>query len=90
MNAADMTTELKRFLIDNFVYDESYPFDETASLMEEGVLDSTGVLELIVFLERRFGVKVSDDELTPENLDSIANIINYLRRKLAQDPAAAA
>ena len=90
MNAADMTTELKRFLIDNFVYDESYPFDETASLMEEGVLDSTGVLELIVFLERRFGVKVSDDELTPENLDSIASIISYLRRKLAQDPAAAA
>lgn len=90
MNAADMTKELKRFLIDNFVYDESYPFDETASLLEEGVLDSTGVLELIVFLERRFGVKVSDDELTPENLDSIASIISYLRRKLAQDPAAAA
>ncbi len=75
MNEADATQQLKRFLIDNFVYDESYPFNETASLMEDGVLDSTGVLELIVFLEQRFGVKVSDEELTPENLDSIVSIV---------------
>lgn len=52
------------------------------SLLEAGVVDSTGVLELIGFLETRYGLSVPDDDLLPENFDSIANILVYLERRL--------
>ncbi|HOX05471.1 MAG TPA: acyl carrier protein [Planctomycetota bacterium] len=55
--------------------------DENTSLLESGIIDSTGVLELVQFLEGRFGVTVEDSELVPENLDSISRICSYLRRK---------
>jgi acyl carrier protein len=52
-----------------------------ASLLEEGILDSTGVLELVSFLEQHFGITVSDDELLPENLDSVAQIVAFVEKK---------
>jgi len=55
--------------------------DENTSLLESGIIDSTGVLELVQFLEGRFGLTVEDAELVPENLDSISRICAYLRRK---------
>ena len=55
--------------------------NDDASLMEQGIVDSTGVLELIGFLERTFGISVADTETVPENLDSIARIVAYVQRK---------
>ena len=53
------------------------------SMLEKGIIDSTGVLELVAFIESTFDIKVEDEELIPENLDSIKNIVSFLERKLA-------
>jgi acyl carrier protein len=54
-----------------------------ASLLEAGIIDSTGVLELISYLEEQFKIKVDDDELVPENLDTIAGVCKFLSKKTA-------
>jgi acyl carrier protein len=54
---------------------------EEESFMENGIIDSTGVLELVHFLEETFVIKIEDDELVPDNLDSIRNIVAFLERK---------
>lgn len=51
------------------------------SLLESGIIDSTGILELVLFLEEQFSIKIADEEIIPENLDSIANIIAFLDKK---------
>ena len=89
-----MTTkqQIRHFILDNFLFtnDPSKLADEE-SLLESGVLDSTGVLELILFIEERFGLKVAHDEMTPANLDSVEHIAAYLDRKqLAKRCASAA
>lgn len=74
--------ELVKIIRDNFIAgrsDVELGFEE--SLIESGVIDSTGVLELVTFIEERFGIKVEDEELVPENLDSIKNLIDFLHRK---------
>lgn len=76
-----------------FVVDSLLLGDETRmpgpddSLVESGVIDSTGILELIEFLESEFGVLVADDETTPENLDSISRITGYVQVKISHDAA---
>jgi acyl carrier protein len=57
--------------------------DADESLVQRGVIDSTGVLELVGFLEDRYRIRVADDEITTDNLDSLTAIVAYLRRKLA-------
>ena len=85
---ATQRTQLRRFLASNFLLsDEEFPFDDDASLMAEGVVDSTGVLELILFLGEAFGVNVEDAEATPRNLDSVRRILDYLARKQMLDRA---
>ena len=51
--------------------------------MEEGIIDSLGILELVMFVEQEFGVKVADEDVTPENFDSVNKLVNYVQRKLA-------
>jgi len=76
--------EIRRFVIDNFLMgQESDTLKEDTSFLEEGVIDSTGVLELVAFLEETYNIKVEDEELIPENLDTIRNIAQYLDRKQA-------
>lgn len=55
--------------------------DDSDSMLEKGILDSTGVMELVEFLEDRFEIHVQDEELTPENLGSIENIVRYIQEK---------
>ena len=62
---------------------------DTDSFLENGIIDSTGVLELVSFLEEKFGIEVADEELIPENLDSITNVVNYLQRKLNREGVSA-
>ena len=78
----EVEREIKSFLRTNFpLYDEK-TVDSEASLVESGVVDSLGILELVEFIEERFQLQIPEDELLPENLDSIANINRYLTRKL--------
>lgn len=74
--------DVRRFLTDQFLFGDSRPLERDVSLFNQGIIDSTGVLELINYLEEHFGIKVQDDELLPENLDTIGNICAFLERKL--------
>jgi len=75
-------SQLQRFLYDNFIFDEQIKIERNASLLENGIVDSTGILELIMFIEETFQIEVQDDEVIPQNLDSIANLINFINFKL--------
>jgi acyl carrier protein len=75
--------QIRSYIIDNFLFGDDSGLDDSDSFLESGIIDSTGILEVIGFLEEKFSIKVNDEELIPENLDSIVNLINYLGRKLA-------
>jgi acyl carrier protein len=74
--------KVRIFVVENFLFGEADGLKDDTSFLEAGILDSTGVLEVVGFLEEQFGIKVDDDELTPENLDSIAGIGEFVSRKL--------
>lgn len=84
----DLTTidrDVRQFLADNFILDNGgADLGADESLTQAGVLDSMGVLELIMFVEARFGVSIPDEDTLPENLDSVARIVAYVGRRLAQ------
>lgn len=85
---ADPRARIREFLTSTFLLsDGEFPYADDASLMAEGVIDSTGVLELILFLEEAFGVQVADAEATPKNLDSVASIAEFVARKRAASPS---
>lgn len=77
----DTKGEIRAFVIQNFYVPDPARLADDASLLDQGIIDSTGVLELIAFLEQHFGIAVADDELLPENLDSIANLTGFVMRK---------
>ena len=77
-----LTSQIRSFIAENFVFGPSDQIGDDESFLESGILDSTGVLQLVDFLEQTYGVRVEDDELTPDNLDSIVQIESYLNRKL--------
>jgi acyl carrier protein len=79
---SDYTAEIKDFIIENFLFGNSDGLDNDTSFLEEGILDSTGVLELITFLEEQYSIKVDDEELIPENLDSINNVCSFIQKKM--------
>jgi len=74
--------EIRKFITENFIWDSDENLGDEDSLLEKGIIDSTGVLELVAFVEERYGIKFADDELLPENLDSIRNISNYIFQKM--------
>ena len=79
---SNLQTQVKRFILQNYLFstDESL-LSDTDSLMQKGIIDSTGVLELVMFLEEQCGIKVLDDELVPTNLDSVASIVAFVAGK---------
>jgi acyl carrier protein len=84
----EINGEIRRFIGENFLFREDVEaLSDDASLLEAGVIDSTGVLELIGFLETCFGIEVADEEMLPQNLDSIRAITAYVQRKLAPSTA---
>lgn len=81
-----MRSELRKFITDNFLFGkDSLEFSDDDSFLERGLIDSSGVLELIGFLEETYGIKVQDNELVPENLDSINQLLRYLDKKFAEN-----
>ncbi|WP_280153995.1 acyl carrier protein [Piscinibacter sp. XHJ-5] len=76
--------DIRRFVEDNFIMGaRTAPLADGDSFLEHHVLDSTGFLELIAFLEATYAIKVEDSEMIPENLDSLDSIVQYLSRKRA-------
>lgn len=80
-------TELKKrvrtFVVSNFLLGDDNGFADDASFLELGIIDSTGVLELVAFLQQEFGIRVEDQELTPDNLDSVSSVVSFVERKLS-------
>jgi acyl carrier protein len=72
---------VREFVTSNFFVQDAAGLTDSASLLDLGVVDSTGVLEIMGFLETTFGVTVEDDEIVPENLDSIERIAAFVERK---------
>ena len=75
------TGQIRDFLVSNFYIADVKSLSATASLLDQGIVDSTGVLEVIGFIEETFGITVEDSELLPENLDSIQGIAQFIARK---------
>ena len=78
-------TELKKqirgFIASNFLIDPSIDLKDSDSLLELQIVDSTGFLELIHFVEDTFGIRLADEEMVPENMETIDNIANFVTRK---------
>jgi len=80
--ASAVERALTSFIVDNFLFGNASEAPKpSTSFMETGLIDSTGVLELVAFVEEKYGVKVGDDELVPENLDSVANLAAFVVKK---------
>ena len=83
---SDVRSTLRRFILDNFYVANTASLSEEASLLDSGIIDSTGVLELVGFLEHDLGLTVSDGELVPENLDSLSRLVAFVDRKRRGGP----
>jgi acyl carrier protein len=82
---SSVETEIRAFIVENFLFgDESQPLATETSLMDNDLIDSTGILELVTFLEERFAIRVADADIVPANLDSIASIAAFVAGKVAQ------
>nr|WP_297351779.1 acyl carrier protein [uncultured Caldimonas sp.] len=80
----DIKQQVRAYILDNFLMGaQGTSFGDADSFMEQHVLDSTGFLELITFLEETYSIKVDDEEMVPENLDSLDNVDAFVQRKLA-------
>jgi acyl carrier protein len=77
----DIRSQLLEFFSENFLLDLDGELSDQDSFLENGIVDSTGVLELIGFIEKTFDIRIEDEEIVPDNLDSIENIKRFLEKK---------
>ena len=84
-----LRTEIREFIVSNFYIPDAKALRDDVSLIDLGVVDSTGVLEVIGYLESHFGIVVAEDETVPENLDSIQRLVAFVARKRGESVAAA-
>ena len=79
--------QIREYITENVLFGEGEELEDDASFQESGVLDSTGFLGLITFVETTFEIEVSDDELDPENMDSLSRISRFVEKKLGEREA---
>lgn len=78
-----MEQQIRNYITENLLFGGStIEFDDNSSLLELGIVDSVGVMELVLFVEENYAVDIADDEIIPENFDSISQLSNYIRAKL--------
>jgi len=74
--------EIKTYILENYLFtDDDSQLSSADSFLEKGILDSTGILEVIYFIEEEYGLKVEDEEMIPENLDSVEYLVAFVKRK---------
>jgi len=78
---ASVQNEIRAFVIQNFLFGQGAQLADDESFLEAGIIDSTGVLELVGFLETTYGIAVADEDLVPANLDSVARVARFVERK---------
>ena len=83
MTTQQITSQVRGFIFEQFLFNtDSGDLANDASFLETGIVDSTGILEIIAFLEETYGISIEDEELVPENLDSVNNVVSFIERKL--------
>lgn len=75
--------EIRSYIVENILFGEDERLDDSVSFQESGILDSTGFLELITFVEERFDIDIADDELVPEHFDTLGKMSAFVEQKLA-------
>lgn len=80
-SSEDVGARIRAFLVDTFLLGEDDGFADDESLLEQGIVDSTGVMELVAFLEEAFAIAIDDDELVAANLDSVSRMAAFVDRK---------
>lgn len=82
--------ELREFVTDNFMFGKPYKgFADDDSFIERGIIDSTAVMELVAFLEKRYRIKLLDEDLIPDNLDSVNGLARFVESRIPSDFSAA-
>ena len=83
MNVIDVNTKelIRQFIVDTFMFGDEGDLADEDSLIASGIMDSTGVLELVTFIEEKFAFKMDDVEMTPENLDGIHRIVTFVEAR---------
>ena len=79
----DRQQQIRAYIVENFLLGQDNGVRDDESLLGAGIVDSTGVLEIVGFLEKTFGIELQDEDLVPENLDSVRNLASFVDRKLA-------
>ncbi len=72
---------IHEFIVENFLFGDGEQLTNETSFLDSGIIDSTGILELITFLEETYNITIEDDELIPENLDSLNNVVKFIGQK---------
>jgi acyl carrier protein len=79
-----LKTDLRQFILDNFLYgQDDIILGDDISFLEKGIIDSTGVLELVSFIEETYGISVDDEDLIPDNFDSLNKLSSFIAKKMA-------
>jgi acyl carrier protein len=76
----DTATTIREYIVESFLLGKQ-DLDDDVSLIDSGIIDSTGAMEVVAFLEESFGISIRDEELVPANLDSVARLTNFVERK---------
>jgi len=82
-----ISQELRTFIIDNFLFGDAsgrFSFTDDDSFQQRGIVDSTGILELVFHLQERYGIDIDDEELVPDNLDSVTKVAQFVERKQSE------
>ncbi|HEY0835671.1 MAG TPA: acyl carrier protein [Azospirillum sp.] len=83
-----VTHQIRAFIVENFLLGKDSGFDDAESLLESGIIDSTGIMHVVAFLEESFGIAIDDDDLVADNLDSVERIAGFVERKRTLKDAA--
>lgn len=77
--------DIRNYIIDQFLFGDGSELQDDTSFLEQSIIDSTGVMELVTFLEETFSIKIKDDEILPENLDSVEKINAFVQKKIGSN-----
>jgi len=79
---SSIEAKIRDYILENYLFtDEQSELNSSDSFLDKGIIDSTGIMEVIMFLDEEFGVSVEDDEMIPENLDSVDNLVKFINSK---------
>jgi acyl carrier protein len=78
--------EIRNFIVDNFLFGDAGNLSNDSSFIKEGIVDSTGILQLVAFIQERYRVVVEDEDLIPENLDSVNKVAAFVESKMKTAP----